>query len=126
MCDEKITLWTIHSPEFDLTSGRVYHSKSEYYRCVPGVKETYRELWHRLNTPEGQVIWCYTENGHIAKTDEEKMLWELQIPREKVICFLDSLVLCKPSIYRFLLVSNGHPLCQKSSTCISRASFYSL
>ena len=36
------------------------------------------------------------------------------------------LVLCKPSIYRFLLVSNGHPLCQKSSTCISRASFYSL
>ena len=39
---------------------------------------------------------------------------------------INELVLCKPSIYRFLLVSNGHPLCQKSSTCISRASFYSL
>lgn len=92
MCDEIVTLWTIHSPDFDLTSGRVDHSKSEYYLSVSGVKEAYHELWRRLNTPEGQIIWCYTKNDDIAKTGEEKIMWELQIALEKVICFLDSLV----------------------------------
>ena len=92
MCDEIVTLWTIHSPDFDITSGRVDHSKSEYYLSVPGVKEAYHELWRRLNTPEGQIIWCYTKNDDIAKTGEEKIMWELQIELEKVICFLDSLV----------------------------------
>ncbi len=92
MSDEIVTLWTIHPPDFDLTSGRVDHSKSEYYLTVSGVKEAYQELWRRLNTPEGQIIWCYAKNDDIVKTGEEKIMWELQIPREKVICFLDSLV----------------------------------
>ena len=92
MCDEIVTLWTIHSPDFDLTSGRVDHSKSKYYLSVSGAKEAYHELWRRLNTPEGQIIWCYTVGDDIAKTGLERIKWELQMPRKKVICFLDSLV----------------------------------
>jgi len=92
MCDEIITLWTIHSLDYDLTSGRVDHSKSEYYLSVSGVKEAYHELWRRLNIPEGQIIWCYTKNDEMTKTGEEKIMWKLQVPREKVICCIDSIV----------------------------------
>jgi len=92
MCNEIVTLWTIHSPDFDLTSGRVDHSKSKYYLSVSGAKEAYHELWRRLNTPEGQIIWCSTKNDEIVKTGEENIMWELQIPHENVICFLDSIV----------------------------------
>ncbi len=92
MFEEKISLWTIHSPDFDLSSGLVDHSKSEYYLTVPGVRQAYHELWRRLNTPKGQIIWCYTENDNITKSGTEKILWELQIPHKKVLCFLDSLI----------------------------------
>jgi len=92
MCDEKITLWTIHSPGFDLTSGRVDHSKSEYYLTIRGVEAAYHELWYRLDIPDGQIIWCYTSDDDIAKTGVEKIKWELQMPRKEIICFLDSLV----------------------------------
>jgi hypothetical protein len=92
MCDKMITLWTLHSPDFDIRTGRVDHNKSEYYLNTPGVKEAYHELWRRLNTPEGQIIWCYTTNDEIVKTGIEEILWELQIPRENVICFIDDLV----------------------------------
>jgi hypothetical protein len=92
MHNEIINLWTIQHPEFDITSGIVEHEKSEYYLPLSGVKEAYHELWQRLNIPEGQILWCYTTKDDIVKTGEEKILWELQIPREKVICFLDDLV----------------------------------
>src|SRR4030042_22591 len=92
MCNEIVSLWMIHSPDFDLTSGRVDHSKSRYYLSVSGAKEAYHELWRRLNTPEGQIIWCYTKNVEIAKTGLEKIKWEIQMPLKKVICFLDSIV----------------------------------
>jgi len=63
-----------------------------------------------------------------------RIVWLLRAVRFLVIssawfltvCSKLSLVLCKSSIYRFLLVSDAHPLCQKSSTCISRVSFSSL
>jgi len=92
MCDEMITLWTVHSPDFDIRAGKVDHSKSEYYLNTPGVKEVYHELWRRLNTPKGQIIWCYTEYSDIAKTGIKKVMWELQIPLENVVCFIDDLV----------------------------------
>ena len=92
MCEEIVDLWTIHSPDFDLTAGKVDHSKSKYYLSVSGVKEAYHELWRRLNTPEGQIIWCYTERDDIVRTGEEKIRYEMKIPHENVICFLDSLV----------------------------------
>ena len=92
MCNEIITLWTIQSPEFDIRTGRVDHSKSEYYLTVPGVKEAYHELWQRLNIPEGQIIWCYAHENNIVKTRTEKIKWMLHFPRSEVICFVDNLV----------------------------------
>jgi len=92
MCGEAIRLWTLQVPGFDLTSGRIDHAKSEYYRSLPGAKKAYHELWERLESPDGQIVWCYTDNGNIAKTGIAMTMWELRLPRNRVICFLDSLV----------------------------------
>ena len=43
-------LWTLQTPNYDLTSGRVDHSQSVYYNTVSNVKEAYRKLWQRLKT----------------------------------------------------------------------------
>ena len=85
-------LWTLHTPGFNLTSGKVDHSKSEYYRTVPGVKEAYAELWQRLKTPGGQILWCDTDNTDIAKTGTEMIMWELEVLHDNIICLLDGLV----------------------------------
>ena len=87
-----IDLWTIHSPKFDIRTGRVDHNKSDYYPDDSGVKEAYQELWKRLNIPDGQIIWCYTKNDSMVKPGTKKIRWQLKIPHEKVICFIDSLV----------------------------------
>ena len=93
MRNNQIQLRTIHSPVFSITKGFVDHTKSLYYQKTAGVKEAYYELWKRLKTPKGQIIWCYTEGNKITKAEgEEKILWTLQIPCKEVICFLDSLV----------------------------------
>lgn len=85
-------LWTLHTPGHDITAGRVDHSKSEYYCTVPGAKMVYAELWSRLDKPDGQIIWCDTNNTDIAKTGIEMIMWELEVPLDSIICFLDSLV----------------------------------
>ena len=92
MYDETVTLWTIQFPDFDLTSGRVDHNRSEYFLTVSGVKNAYQELWHRLNTPDGQTVWCYTSEDGIVKTGVKKIRWELCMPKKEIICYLDSLV----------------------------------
>jgi hypothetical protein len=94
MHEDHLRLWTVHSPSFSLTEGCVDHSKSEYYnnRNTPGVKDAYHELWHRLQIPEGQVVWCYTNEDDIAKTGVEKVKWELYVPGPEIIRFIDDLV----------------------------------
>jgi hypothetical protein len=87
-----VKLWALHTPSYDLTKGRVDHDQSKYYCTVTGVKEAYAELWSRLDKPNGQMIWCDTDNSDIVKTGIEMILWELEVPADKIICFLDSLV----------------------------------
>ena len=82
----------VHPPGFSLTEGCVDHSKSEYYRNTDGVKEAYHELWRRLQIPDGQVVWCYTNDGGIEKTSVKKVKWELYDPDLKIIRFIDDLV----------------------------------
>lgn len=83
-------LWSLQTPNHDLTSGRVDHTKSEYYNRVPTAKEAYNELWKRLEMPDGQIVWCYTDNPKIAKNGNEMIMWELDVPRDSIICFLKS------------------------------------
>lgn len=92
MCEKALTLWTLQSPDFKLSSGRVDHGKSKYYLTVNGVKEAYSELWKRLDISDGQIVWCYTNAEGIVKTGIREIRWELQVPREKIICFIDDLV----------------------------------
>lgn len=94
MHEDQLKLWTVHRvhpPGFSLTEGRVDHSKSEYYPTTPRVKDAYHELWRRLQIPDGQVVWCYTD-GEIVKIGAEKVKWELHVPSSEIICFIDDVV----------------------------------
>lgn len=71
MTNEYINLWTIHTPDFSITEGRVEHSKSNYYQNTQGVKEAYPKLWQRINIPDGQIIWCYLDKTEIRKTSKK-------------------------------------------------------
>jgi hypothetical protein len=87
-----INLWTIHSPNFSITDGRVDHSKSEYYQNTQGVKQAYPKLWQRINIVDGQILWCFPDKNDIRKTGEKMVLWELYLPRSEVIQFVDDMV----------------------------------
>jgi len=53
-------LWTLQTRNHDLTSGQVDHTQSDYWDKVPRLPDSYKKLWRRLNTPEGQkgqIIW---------------------------------------------------------------------
>jgi hypothetical protein len=91
MYEEQIKLWTIHSPDFSLTDGRVDHNKSEYCLNTPGVKDAYHKLWPKLRIPDGQLIWCYTYDD-IKKTNKKIIKYELYVPKSEIICFIDDLV----------------------------------
>ncbi len=95
MREYQLRLWTVHPvhpPGFSLAEGRVDHSKSKYYRKTDGVKGAYHELWRRLQIPDGQVVWCYTDKDDIAKTGVEQVKWDLYVPVPKIIRFIDDLV----------------------------------
>jgi len=92
MPNRDINLWTLHTPDFSITEGRVEHSKSEYYHDIPRVSQAYPELWRRINIPDGQIIWCYLDKTEIRKTGVEKVLWELCLPESEVIQFVDDMV----------------------------------
>ncbi len=91
MPNRYINLWTLHTPDFSLTEGRVDHCKSEYYQNTAGVKQAYPELWRRINIPDGQIIWCYLDKTEIPKTGVKKILWELRLP-ESEVKFVDDMV----------------------------------
>lgn len=92
MTNEYINLWSIHTPDFSITEGRVDHSKSNYFQNTQGVKEAYKKLWKRINIPDGQIIWCYLDKTEIPITGTEKTLWEICLPISKVIKYVDDIV----------------------------------
>ena len=86
-------LWSIHAPGFSLTAGKVEHSKSEYYYDDNSkLRESYHKLWERIQIPDGQIIWCYTQKDGIPKTGVEMRLWKLEVPNDDIIRFVDDLV----------------------------------
>ncbi len=86
-------LWTIHKRNgFSLSEGSVDHSKSDYYRKTRGIKEAYQQLWPHIGVPNGQVIWCYTQEGDIPRTNTLKTKWSLQVPENGVIKYVDDIM----------------------------------
>jgi hypothetical protein len=96
MATEKTKLWSIHDPLFCLSSGKVDHSKSDFYMntsgLTPGVKGAYHELWKRIGEPEGQIIWCYTCDCVLPRTGTPKVLWTLEVPEDQITCRIDEYV----------------------------------
>ena len=71
------------TPDFDLTSGKVDHSKSYYYKETPGYSRACLKLWELLGT--NQIIWCFTDK------DEHRYLgvganveWVIDVPRSDI------------------------------------------
>jgi hypothetical protein len=90
---KKIRLWTIHNNgAFSLTDGRVDHGKSEYYMGIPAVHEAYPKLWRCLGVTDGQIIWCYVQEGDIPVTGTPKRMWELEVPESSVLTYTDDVI----------------------------------
>lgn len=84
-------LWSLHDPSFSLTDGTVVHSLSDYYTSVKGVKDAYHKLWTKIGEPDGQIAWCYTIDDHIPRTGIPKVLWRLEVPDDRILCFVDDI-----------------------------------
>lgn len=52
----------------------------------------YRELWRRLNIPDGQIVWCYTEYGRRKLTEITEREWRLSVPQDEIVGCIDGLV----------------------------------
>ncbi len=84
------SLWSWQTPDFYLTKGRVDHKLSHYYKCTPGVPESYKQLSKQLIKrfklePEraDQLVWCYTEPE--MENGNTKVEWQLKVPEDRVI-----------------------------------------
>jgi hypothetical protein len=89
---QSIRLWTWHKRDFCLVSDRVDHSRSAYYNYdkLPGIRVAYKLLADRLRTD--QFIWCYhlRDEHHVSNyVAENEIEWELEIPKDKVLAFID-------------------------------------
>jgi hypothetical protein len=82
-------LGSLHDPSFSLTDGIVVHSTSDHYTSATGVKDAYHKLWTKIGQPDGQVVWCYTVDDYIPRTGIVRVLWCLDVPDDRILCFLD-------------------------------------
>ncbi len=76
--------------EFSLTTGNVDHSLSDYYREIDGVPAAYERLWSEIGT--SQIVWCYTLANQYSTTGIARLEWELEIPTDDVLGFVDDIV----------------------------------
>jgi hypothetical protein len=82
-------LWTLHTPGFSLTSGRVDHTLSHYYNTVPGAPAAYAELARQVGTD--QIIWCCVRPRDRI-LDDGDVEWILDVPDDEILCIVDSFI----------------------------------
>lgn len=81
-------LWSWQTPDFSLVRGTVDHAKGEYYRDTPNVPEAYDRLSQRVGTKDW--IFCYIRReNHMVLSNGNRCEWELDIPQDQILCFLD-------------------------------------
>lgn len=84
-------LWTWHKQDFSLIKGKVYHVKSDYHKTVQDIVAAYRKLHHRIGTD--QVIWCFLRReDHVEIAGAPEIEWELEVPDNCILCFVDNIV----------------------------------
>jgi hypothetical protein len=89
--EHTVQLWTWHKPDFSLTSGRVYHSRSSYYQTIDTIPPAYEILASHIGTD--QIIWCYSHPGkRIIIPGNPCVEWVLDVPSDKVLAIIDTWV----------------------------------
>ena len=84
-------LWTWHEPDFSLTSGRLDHSRSQYYKIVDGAPDAYAELAQRLSTD--QIIWCYVRRDDYHDLPKlTRVEWALDVPDTEILAITDAYI----------------------------------
>lgn len=85
----KLSSW--QEPDFSLTSGRVDHSRSSYYRRMLAIPPAYARLATHVGTD--QIIWCYARPDEYRKLPgDTRVEWLLDVPDEKILGIIDSWV----------------------------------
>ena len=81
-------LWSLHEKGFSITNGRLRHELSDYYNepNIPHVKQAYAELARRLETD--QYLWCYTNRAEIGHWPTTKVLWQLEVPEDRILAYI--------------------------------------
>ncbi len=81
-------LWTWHGTDFSLTCGRVDHSLSQYYNCMPSIPPAYAELARRVGTD--QIIWCYARPDPDEYEDLKQIKWVLDVSDDRILAIISS------------------------------------
>lgn len=86
-----VKLWTWHEPDFSLTSGRVDHSRSLFYRTMDTIPPAYSKLADHVGTD--QIIWCYSKPGERIRIQGNSCVeWGLNVPSDKILAIIDTWV----------------------------------
>lgn len=84
-------LWTWQGRGHLLTDGIVDHSKGRYWDTEKGIQEAYAKLSQRIGTD--QWVWCFTRReDYINAGGQSEVEWELEVPCDRVLAFVDDLV----------------------------------
>lgn len=85
-------LWSWQTPDFSLVDGTVDHTRGEYYRDTQNVPEAYDKLSQLVGTEDW--IFCYIRrNDHSdPPSGGNRCEWELDIPQDEILRFLDDVV----------------------------------
>jgi hypothetical protein len=68
----------------------VDRAKSEYGE-MPAIADAYKKIWSHLQTD--QIVWCYTQRKFpLTGETKEKTEWEIEVPLENVLSFIDGFV----------------------------------
>ena len=98
----RMRLWTLQSENFYIKSEVIDHKKSLYYNDeenLPNIRKAYQRLRKELG--ENQFLWCFMKKRGIHH-EYGKVLYELEVPEEKILVYLCSCVWhkiitdCKP------------------------------
>ena len=84
-------LWTFHTSDFSLTSGKIEIGRSPYIDTIPNLREAYEELAHRLGLKSYEILWCHVRQDW-TEGYADCVEWELEVPDEKILDIVDSYI----------------------------------
>jgi hypothetical protein len=84
-------LWTWQGRGHSLVVGGVDHARSQYADSQPGIGEAYARLAEMVGSE--QLIWCYADRSeHLCVDGDTHVRWELLVPDDAILAFVDTYV----------------------------------